>query len=174
MNKPLILILALCALLMAQIVSTNEWPVAHNFSHTGFANTTVLKPPLKVKWMSKVSGLVSGESGNGAVVASGKVLIQGLQHVLVCLDAENGTLLWRKQLMQPEHGWHFFPCINGDKAYVIFSVKGNPAANGLYCLNLATGDSLWKQDAGNIGSFRQKDSPQYSKGKKSFSIPSEM
>ena len=165
MAKKGILILLLAGFCFSQ--NPAEWPIAHNIGHTGFSATTVLKPPLKVKWTTFVAGLISGESGNGPVVAEGKVLIQGHFQNLVCLDAETGELIWRTSITSPEYPykWHFFPCIAQGRVYAVFSVRGDTAANGIRCLNLSTGDLIWKKDAGFISSFRMKDSPQYSSGK---------
>jgi outer membrane protein assembly factor BamB len=146
--------------------TANEWPIPHNIGHTGFSPTTVLKPPLRVKWCTLVAGLISGESGNGPVVAEGKVVIQGHAQNLVCLDAETGELQWRTSISSLfPRKWHFFPCIAQGKVYAVFSVRGDPVANGIRCFDLNTGDLIWKKDAGIISTFRMKDSPQYSKGK---------
>lgn len=160
-----ILIALMAAFVTAQ--SSSEWPIPHNIGHTGFSPTTVLQPPFKVKWTTYVAGLISGESGNGPVVAEGKVLIQGHYQNLVCLDAETGELLWRTSITQSEYPykWHFYPCIADGRAYAVFSVRGDTAANGIRAFNLNTGELIWKKDAGFISSFRMKDSPQYSNGK---------
>lgn len=160
-----IMLLFLAALVMPQ--GSNEWPIPHNIGHTGFSPTSVLKPPFKVKWKTKVPLLISGESGNGPVVAEGKVVILGHSQQLVCLDAKTGELVWRYSIPQPEfyYRWHFYPCIAHGKVYAVFSVRGDTAANGIRCLDLNTGELLWKRDAGIISTFRMKDSPQYSKGK---------
>jgi outer membrane protein assembly factor BamB len=164
--KPVLALFLACAIqVCAQ--SGNEWPIPHNIGHTGFSPTTVLKPPLKVKWCTLVANLISGESGNGPVVAGGKVVIQGHNQHLVCLDAETGELLWRTSIPQAEYPykWHFFPCIAQGKVYAVFSVRGDTAANGIRCFDLNTGDLVWKKDAGIISTFRMKDSPQYSNGR---------
>ena len=147
MLRTLFLFIALsAALVMGQ--NPNEWPVLHNINHTGFSPTTVLKPPLKLKWAAKVPGAFKA----GPVVAEGKVVIQGREGYLFCFDAETGAPVWRYFVQRMEAHYMGFtetgPCIRNGRVYANFHSAGHPGISGMRCFDLETGEMLWKKPSG--------------------------
>jgi outer membrane protein assembly factor BamB len=153
-----VLILAVCfsALNAGQ---ADEWPIIHNVNHIGFSPTTVLKPPLKMKWAAKVQGSFKA----GPVAAEGKVVLQSRDGYMFCFDAESGALQWRyfvQRLQAHNAGYtETGPCIANGRAYANFFSLGHFGVSGMRCFDLKTGALLWKRDAGWTG-HRQHFSPQ--------------
>jgi outer membrane protein assembly factor BamB len=141
----------------------DEWPIQFNTHCTGHSETTVLKPPLKMKWVTKIQGNVQGP---GPVVAEGKVVVQDLGGYLFCLDAETGELLWR-QFIKLVGEQCSTPCIWNGRVYANFCNRGDADATGMRCFDLNTGELLWKGTGGFIIP-RQHYSPAVSNGKLFF------
>jgi len=145
----------------------DEWPIVHNLNHTSFSATTVLKPPLKLKWATKVPDGFEV----GPVVAESMVVAQSRCGYVYCLNANTGETIWRYFVKRiPAHyvGANTSgPCIWNGRVYVAFHSAGHAAVTGMRCLDLKTGNLLWKKDVGYTDS-RIKYSPQVSKGKLFF------
>lgn len=154
----------LCTFIALSIIAIQaqnpaEWPILHNVNHTGFSATTVLKPPLKLKWASKVPGAFKA----GPVIAEGKVVAQSRDGYLFCFDAETGAPLWRYFVQRMQAHYVGFtetgPCIANGRVYSNFFSVGHFNVSGMRCFDLETGEMLWKRDAGWTG-HRQHFSPQ--------------
>ena len=159
--KILFSILVFIVSAMAQ--NTNEWPILHNIGHTNFSPTTLLKPPLKVKWVTKVQG----KFWVGPVVAEGRLVAQDQCGYLFCLDAETGELIWRYYVNGQGFdivAYNNAPSIFNGRVYASFPSAYWAGINGMYCFNLQTGDLLWKQPSG-IDPDYMGHSPQVSQGR---------
>jgi outer membrane protein assembly factor BamB len=139
----------------------DEWPILHNVNHTSFSPTTVLKPPLKVRWMTKVPGQFQNP---GPVVAEGKVVVTDERGYIFCLDAETGELLWRH--FHARYGYVVIssPCISNGRVYATSFWRYNPSTTGMRCFDLNTGEVLWFRHSGHVNA-RVKYSPQVSHGR---------
>jgi outer membrane protein assembly factor BamB len=144
--------------------NTDEWPIQHNVHQTGHSSTTVLKPPLKMRWATKIQGNFQGQ---GPVVAEGKVVTQSDGGNLTCLDAETGELLWR-YFIEGTGNARSAPCIWNGRVYANFHSKGWPDIGGMRCFDLTTGEQLWKNGSGGYSIPRNHYSPQVTNGKLFF------
>jgi outer membrane protein assembly factor BamB len=122
--------------------AANEWPIFHNVGHSNFSPTTKLKPPLKVKWMTKVPG----KFWTGPVIAEGRLVAQDETGYIFCLDAETGELLWRNYCFG-ESNPGYAPAIFGRRVYITAPQYGENA-NGMRCYDLKTGSLIWRKPAG--------------------------
>jgi len=145
----------------------DEWPIAHNAGHTNFSPTTRLKPPLKVKWMTRVPG----KFWTGPVVAEGKVVAHDESGYLFCLDAETGELLWRCFSFAECGSYGYPPAIYGGRVYITAPEYGKNA-NGMRCFDLRTGNLIWQKPCGILSQIPGVDgrcfpsfSPQVADGK---------
>ncbi|OGJ85738.1 MAG: hypothetical protein A2268_09040 [Candidatus Raymondbacteria bacterium RifOxyA12_full_50_37] len=147
--------------------NSNEWPVAFNTCHTSFSPTTVLKPPLKLRWMAKLMDTHKA----GPVVAEGVVATQSRGGYVQCFDANTGQLLWRHLAHRVPDRYkgdsEISPAIWNGRVYAALHSGGNPDFTGMYCFDKQTGDVLWKKDVGYT-LHRTWYSPQLSKGKLFF------
>ncbi|MBL8025637.1 MAG: PQQ-like beta-propeller repeat protein [Fibrobacteres bacterium] len=140
-----------------------EWPVLYNANHSAFSATTVLKPPLKVKWAAKINSVVQNP---GPVVAEGCLVVNDAQGYLHCLDAETGELKWRFFQKQIGYGGGASsPTIWNGRVYCAFFSRAWPTLGGMHCFDLKTGELLWKEKRAGLLGTRIKFSPQVSKGK---------
>lgn len=117
----------------------------------------------KEKWQTQWEGAMSVPffaKANGSWIRStpaydsGVLYVAGIRDVLVALDAEKGTLLWRKDFTQemgsplPSFGCVSSPLIHGDAVIV-------QAGGGVVSLDKSTGDVNWhsaKDGGGMYGS----------------------
>lgn len=84
-------------------------------------------------------------------VTSGYLLVAGMRDVLVCLDPQSGTEIWRSDFVDrlnsklPAFGFVSSPLIDGEHVYV-------QAGGGLLKLELATGELVWRglEDGGGM------------------------
>jgi HEAT repeat protein len=127
-----------------------EWPVLYNLNHTSFSPSTKLKPPLRVKWATKVPGHFQNL---GVVVAENRAVLQDAGAYAYCMDAETGEMLWRRWTGRGVSS----PCIANGRVYVVTS-------SGMHCLDLKTGDQLWERRSGWV-TARVKFSPQVCGGR---------
>jgi outer membrane protein assembly factor BamB len=73
----------------------------------------------------------------------GRLYVGGIRDVLVCLDADNGEMLWKKDFpaetgsRDPDFGFASSPLVHGDAIYV-------QAGGGLHKLNKEDGSVVWK------------------------------
>ncbi|HOX05175.1 MAG TPA: PQQ-binding-like beta-propeller repeat protein [Planctomycetota bacterium] len=161
------LALALVPAAAAAEPAADEWPIAHNSGHTNSSPTTKLKPPLKVKWMTRVPG----KFWTGAVVAERRVVAHDENGYLFCLDAETGELLWRHFTFGECGSYGYPPAIYGGRVYITAPEYGkNP--NGMRCFDLETGKLIWQKPSGILSKIPGADgrcfpslSPQVADGK---------
>ena len=165
------LFLWFCTQGIASAQNPDEWPILHNTNHLSFSATTKLKPPLKVKWVTKIHSVVQNP---GPVVGGGKVIINDERGTIYCLDAETGELVWRyfvKKVgggglaLQAGTAGTTSPCIWNGRVYAVFSSKGWPNLNGMRCFDLKTGQVLWKENWAGYVEARIKYSPQVAGGR---------
>jgi outer membrane protein assembly factor BamB len=136
------------------IAADNEWPNPYGSDYSSNSPTTLLRPPLKLKWVSRVFDNFKG----GPVVAEGKVVCMGRTGNLFCLDAETGALLWRfsiKRNLIPgdwmgrsDFGSRQVPLIWQGKVYANLFWHGYPEISGIHCFDLQTGNLLWRRLTG--------------------------
>lgn len=162
---PKILVVAAFSWVSGQ--ATNDWPILHNINHTGFSPTTVLRPPLKLKWAAKTPGSYKA----GPVVAEGKVVVQSRDGYLFCFDAETGEAKWRyfvQRMFAHYTGYtETGPCISNGRVYANFFSAGHPGVTGMRCFDLETGDLIWKKPCGAT-EHRIHYSPQVTRGRVVF------
>jgi outer membrane protein assembly factor BamB len=164
MRKKVFILIA--GLLTVPLFAQNpdEWPILNNINHTGFSETTVLRPPLKLKWAAKVQGSFKA----GPVIAESCMVAQSRDGYVFCFDAFTGELKWRyfvKRLGAHYVGDTFTgPCIWNGRAYASFYSVGHTGVTGMRCFDLKTGRLLWKKDVGYTG-HRIHYSPQVSNGR---------
>lgn len=133
--------------------NVNEWPNLYNSDFSSFSPTTVLKPPLKLKWVTRVFEPFK----SGPVVAEGKLVCQGRMGSLYCLDAETGELLWRtanldhgKSNIIYSPGSRVGACISNGRVYSLTYRNGFPEKSGMHCYDLNTGRLLWRMPSGYV------------------------
>ncbi len=89
--------------------------------------------------------LKDGQGGDGTratpTIDAGRVYILGGHGLLLCLDAQKGTEIWKRQLKaKPHWGYSGSVLIEGDMAVVC----AGGADGGLLALHKATGEPVWK------------------------------
>ena len=91
------------------------------------------------KWIYETDGAVI----SSAAVVDGKVYIGSCDQNLYCLDAYNGSLIWK---FPTEYRIASSPAVADGKVYL------GPDDGYIYCLDADNGTELWKKDlyAGNI------------------------
>lgn len=159
--------------LMSQTPNPSEWPILHNVRHTGFSATTVLKPPLKLKWAARVPGAFKA----GPVVAESCMVAQDRSGYLFCFNANTGNLLWRyfvQGIVQTRKiilsGETYFPstetgpCIWNGRVYAANYCIGDPEVSAMRCFDIKNGNLLWKKRVGGTN-HRIHYSPQVSNGR---------
>ncbi len=139
--------------LTASLSLADEW-MAYGPDYSGFSETTVLRPPLKLKWVTRVFDNFK----SGPVVAEGKLAALGRTGNLYCLDAETGELLWRYSIKRNttptavygaySYGSREFPYIYQGKVYANLFWHNYPEVSGMHCFDLATGNLLWRATGG--------------------------
>ncbi len=107
------------------------------------------------------TGGSSTHTSSSPVIYNNKVYIINLENFyggyLNCLDAYNGTLLWRNQI--PAYGMgHFSPTVAYGNMYIGSSI------GSLYCLNADTGSYIWGKEFGGL----EYSSPAIADGKLYF------
>jgi outer membrane protein assembly factor BamB len=112
-------------------------------------------------WMAKVGNVGGGGGYPGPrctpAVDGGRVYVLGQHGDLVCVDADAGTEVWRKNLGKDFNGkvggWGYSesPLVDGDK---VLCTPGGPDG-AMVALNKKTGETLWR-------STDYTDSAQYS------------
>jgi outer membrane protein assembly factor BamB len=165
--KPGYLAMSFTLIISLGSTQSNEWPILHNTHHTGFSPTTILKPPLKVKWISKVQSTFK----SGPVIAQSRVVVQSRKGYIFCLDAETGEQIWRYYVKAIPYNYkgaaQSGPCIWNGRVYAAFHSSSNLQLTGMRCFDLNSGDVLWKKDVGYTD-FGVRYSPQVSNGKLFF------
>lgn len=128
-----------------------DWPQWRGPNRDGVA-TDVSLPDSCLHDLQQLWKLEVGEGHSAPVVAGGKVVVlarQGEDEVVLCLNTEDGTVIWRYSYAAPytprsdarPHGKgpKATPAIAGDKVYA-FGVTGI-----LSCVDLTNGDLLWQK-----------------------------
>jgi outer membrane protein assembly factor BamB len=149
---------------LTSVISGDEW-MAYGPDFSGFSESTVLRPPLRLKWVTRVFDNFK----SGPVVAEGKLLALGRTGNLFCLDAETGELLWRYSIKRNtipgtnygaySYGSREFPYIYQGKVYANLFWHGYPEVSGMHCFDLATGNLLWRSHGGYLTRFGTRLSP---------------
>ena len=104
---------------------------------------------LKVLWRTPVNGGLSGPAvGNGRVYVTDFAYTtrpRGIERALA-LDEKTGAILWTQQWevnyagLGYDRGPRSTPTVDGDRVYVL------GAQGALLCLNVKTGEVIWKKD----------------------------
>lgn len=116
-------------------LSGHEWPTAGgDMSYAAVSPDTLIKPPLKVYWKTRVAG-VGGYIN--VTVAAGKVFTASSTGFLEALDAETGEILWRTCHLG-SFGSDGPPTYAEGKVLVL-------RRNGLWCHDARTGSLLWNK-----------------------------
>jgi outer membrane protein assembly factor BamB len=108
----------------------------------------------KEAW-SKRLGIVKNKTGPSTTpsVVGGRVYVQSTNGPLLCLEADNGKVVWQRDLLQEFKGgntpWGMTvsPLIEGD---LVLTVSGGAGA-GVIALNKATGKLVWKSTNDALG-----------------------
>jgi outer membrane protein assembly factor BamB len=91
--------------------------------------------------------------GSTPTFANGKVLTVSMNGTLSCLDASNGSLLWKKSYLDDYGGsvpaWAYNDSVFVDGDKVICTPCGSKAA--VAALKLEDGSEIWKAEVGPIG-----------------------
>ncbi|MDE0042669.1 MAG: PQQ-binding-like beta-propeller repeat protein, partial [Candidatus Poribacteria bacterium] len=125
-----------------------EWPqyqglTRDNISHeTGWQKNWAEDGP-QVLWRIPI-----GEGYSGISIVDGRIytmLSEGEDEFAVCLDASDGTEIWRSRTDEKFHsgegsGPRSTPAVDGDRVYVL-SAKGK-----LYGLDAGSGEKVWGHD----------------------------
>lgn len=88
------------------------------------------------------------------IVEGGRVYAVGTTGIMHCLDAKQGSVVWKVDLLSlgqrkiPEFGYSNSPLIVGDRVFVH---PGGPGGNSLAALDKRTGKVLWKAHDDPIG-----------------------
>ena len=128
--------------------ATAEWPQYQglnrdNISHeTGWLKTWSEDGP-EVLWRIPI-----GEGYSGISIVDGRIYTmhsEGEDEFAVCLDASDGTEIWRSRTDEKYHsgegsGPRSTPAVDGDRVYVL-SAKGK-----LYGLDAGSGEKVWGHD----------------------------
>ncbi len=144
----LITLLGIAALLAGCGGAKAEWPqyqglTRDNISHeTGWLKTWHEDGP-EVLWR-----IPMGEGYSGISIVDGRIytmLSEGEDEFAVCLDASDGTEIWRSRTDDKYHsgegsGPRSTPAVDGDRVYVL-SAKGK-----LYGLDAGSGEKVWGHD----------------------------
>jgi outer membrane protein assembly factor BamB len=99
----------------------------------------------KVVWSAEV-GTAGGNLGCTPTVDGDRVFALGQEGDLVCLEAKDGTRVWRRNLLKEFGGsygnWHYCesPLVDGDR--VIVTPGGKDAT--MVALDRKTGETVWK------------------------------
>ena len=128
-----------------------EWPtIGGDMTYSVVSPDTILKPPLKVQWKSRIGGF-GGQ--NSVVVAAGKVFAASCDGLLEALDAESGELLWRTRHPFVQYIGHGSNPNNGPPTYAegkVLVLRLGDATferaarnTGLWCHAAQTGEVLW-------------------------------
>jgi outer membrane protein assembly factor BamB len=144
------------AALFAFQLFAEDWPEWRGKGRTGVWNESGImeifpKSGLAIAWRTPIKGGYAGPA-----VADGRVYVSDFTTVLntkgteriLCLDEKTGRILWSQSwdadyigLMQTYAvGPRATPTVDGDRVYVL-GAKG-----ALLCLNVKTGEILWKKD----------------------------
>lgn len=109
-------------------------------SRTGQVEEISVGNPLKVVWKYKIEDKSNGFVDWGAVVYKGKIYTpDGLNNILV-LNAQDGTLIWKKKLVSNVFSVTMSP--DGKILYVTTAITTKPSPT-LFALDPETGDILW-------------------------------
>lgn len=112
----------------------------------------------KDKWTSKYANMGTPNYGFTRATpafANGKLYTLSRHGVVVCYDAESGTLIWNHDLLNDYHGKEPFygfahsPVVDGDR--VVVCPGGADAA--VVCFDAATGKEIWKGGGGDAGGY---------------------
>jgi len=118
---------------------TYEWPmVAGDAAWTGYSADPRVKPPFRLKWVHQTEGTI----GTTPIVAGGRVIASPQQGALICLDAENGRVLWERQMASSTAK----ASSDGRRVFV--------AQGGITVLDAATGKKLWKAGSPIVAGWR--------------------
>lgn len=114
---------------------SDEWVTSMgDFQHSGVSASTVLRPPLKLKWKTRIFGFFKQQ----LVIANGKVFAAARNGYITALNAETGSVLWT----------HFsrnaVQCAGCSYYNGRIFVAQSRDINGLLALDANTGEKLWR------------------------------
>lgn len=129
---------------------SNEWTrMGGDICNTGYSNSTVLRPPFKIKWMKKFPGMTFGGS---PLVAYGRVVLRDMGGGLFCFDTGTGAIQWRYYAKRLTAVNQNSSCIAnpGGTPYVYsnFYRRAWPDSSGIHCMDLYTGELVWRKYSG--------------------------
>ena len=129
---------------------THDWTTFLGPSHNAVSTETPLRrylpPPLVWEWPT------GGGYASPAIAGDRLLFIHRLgdEEVVECRHAETGASQWRfryptafEDLYGYDNGPRASPVIDGDRVFTV------GAEGKLHCLDLETGDVVWRQDSGS-------------------------
>ena len=145
-----------CLIFSSGIAFSEDWPEWRGTGRAGVWNETGIlksfpKDGLAIQWRTPIKGGYAGPAvAGGRVFVTDFSPIQNMKGVerIVCLDEKTGQVLWTRDwdadyigLMQTyAMGPRATPTVDGDRVYV------QGAKGMLHCLNVKTGEVIWKKD----------------------------
>jgi len=90
-----------------------------------------------------------GEGAASAAAVAGETLLVASGTALYCLEAASGREMYRITLGDDKHsGWRPLLALAGPRAYLVLRPRAARAV--LYCLDLSTRRTLWREPAGQV------------------------
>lgn len=152
--KSIFLLLGCCLILSTTLAVADDWPQWRGLERDGVWNETGLidsfsEPQIPIKWRAEVSNGYSGPTiANGRVYLTDRVIEPVEVERVLCFDEKTGAPLWT----------HEYECKYGSVGYPDGPRASVTIADGLAyslgstgyirCLDAATGEVIWKKDAG--------------------------
>jgi outer membrane protein assembly factor BamB len=129
---------------LSKPLEPHEWRTAGgDMGFSGVSPTTLLKPPLRIKWRTRLWGSFKGSM----IVADGKVFAASRSGTLSALDAQTGEILWKTRHTNSQ-SWATSTYADGK----LLVLRGNSAGprdqqlgGGLWCHEAGTGKVLWRK-----------------------------
>jgi outer membrane protein assembly factor BamB len=144
-------ILTLVALAAGVTHARADWPSFRGSNHDGISDEegfkTAWTAPPPAAWEREIGSAFSSFACAGDKVYTCGT--EGKQQVLLCLNADDGTVVWRKPIEEeyPERqggdGARATPTIDDGRVYIL------GARGTLLCLDAATGTEVWKANLSN-------------------------
>jgi len=115
--------------------TVHEWPMNRcNPGLTGRSPDTSVKPPLRLRWAYQLPTCASRME---PCVADGKVFLDSVEGPIMALDADTGTLVW-KRMDLASRSFHMSTfCYDGQRLFV------GMGSIGIHALDPDTGKTLW-------------------------------
>jgi len=129
------------------------WPSPYGGpANTNFVDDAALKPPFRLRWAVRSFGCFK----QPVSATEEDVVYATLAGTVVCLEQSTGRLRWRRRLPGEQWALPGVLCAAG-RVYVArprMHVKPTPRTSALFCLDGATGETLWTADVGMGASSR--------------------